>query len=313
MGQGGFFYAPGQPGDTRKERDLELDKPITEVIIDDELEAVASDAQPQEEQKPAEEPAPVELKPEQQPQQEPHKSDLDEPSNRAFAHFRNENKSLKQQNDELKRKLDAISERSTGKVLLSEDEHRAYLNYLADTDPDAWHAETLRRSQEQATADALEQFEKRFAPQRQEAEAQSDITAIYQQTQAAIDQRIDTAFPEINKQGSPENKAFVEEVMRRVGSGSPEEKQQRFLELVVSDPQQILDIAERVTLRTRLATMTSAQSESGRLARVNQQGATASTPDTQSKPITLTPEEAAFAKRNGWTLEEFAAFNARSK
>lgn len=304
---------PGQPGDTRKERDLELDKPITEVIIDDELEAVASDAQPQEEPKPAEEPAPVEPKHEPEPQPEPRKSEFDEPSNKAFAHFRNENKRLKQQAEDLQRKIDELSERSNGKVLLNQAEHDAYLEYLADTNPDAWHAETLRRSQERATADALALMEKRLAPQRQEESDQHDIVAVYQQTQAAIDSKIGTAFPEINKQGSPENKAFVEEIMRRVGTGSPEERQQRFLEFVIGDPQQIIDIAEKVSLRCQVASLTSAQSEAGRLGRVNQQGATASTPDTQSKPITLTPEEAAFAKRNGWTLEEFAAFNARSK
>jgi len=301
---------PGTPpGDTRKERDLELDKPITEVVIDDELEAVASDAQPQEEPKPADKPAPVELKQET----EPRKSEFDEPSNKAFAHFRNENKRLKQQNDDLQRKLNELSERTAGKVLLSEDEHRAYLGYLAETDPDAWHAETLRRSQEQATADALAQFEKRFAPQRQEEDGQPDIVGVFQQTRAAIDHHINTTFPEINKQGSPENKAFVEEIVRRVGTGSPEEREQRFIELVVSDPQQIIDIAENVSLRCQVASLTSAQSEAGRLGRVNQQGASTSASANQSKPITLTPEEVAFAKRNGWTPEEFAAFNARSK
>lgn len=288
---------------------MELDKPITEVVIDDELEAVASDAQPQEEPKPAEEPAPVELK--QEP--EPRKSEFDEPSNRAFAHFRNENKRLKQQAEDLQRKIDELSERFNGKVPLSQAEHDAYLEYLADTNPDAWHAETLRRSQERATADALALMEKRLAPQRQEESDQHDIVAVFQQTQAAIDHHINTTFPEINKQGSPENKAFVEEIMRRVGTGSPEERQQRFLEFVIGDPQQIIDIAEKVSLRCQVASLTSAQSEAGRLGRVNQQGASTSASANQSKHITLTPEEVAFAKRNGWTPEEFAAFNARSK
>lgn len=288
------------------------DEPLIGGVVRDDIapEEKPSENEPPKQDEPPKSEAPTQEPPTQQPT-----ADFSEPTNKAFAHFRSENKRLSTTNEELSRKLAEAEGRLNGKAVIPQERYQEYLDFLALENPKAYEDERLRLVQEKATAEAISHFEARNPnpePQHDEVKVAQELQAAVTQAAGTIDAQIGSMFPEVLTNGSPENEAFQSAVRDLVGKGSPAEMAERYASMVLENPRQFVQLAELVSLRHRAAQNTSTQSEAGRQGRVNQQGAV-STGKPSDAAASLTAEELAYCKDKGISPEKWASFNSGAK
>lgn len=284
---------------------------LREVVIDDDLDPVIEDVQPEENkepEKPAEEQKPeqqTEVKPSEQP-----KDEFNEPSNKAFAFFRTENKQLKSKLELAEQKAKRLSDQLNGKVVISQEDYNRYLESLSLENPEAYQREILNRTKEDAKAEIRQEFEARIPKD----DTENHQEAAFNENVTRVDNFLAKTFPEVIKQGTTENQEFWQEINKRLHGDTNEARAASYARLVIEQPDLFVSLAETIHLRHEVANLKSTQAESGRQSRVNQQGATSSSAASgKSTTVTLTPEEKAFAKQNNWPEAEYAAFLARGK
>lgn len=202
-----------------------------------------------------------------------------------------ENRELKRQLREQQESLVKLNEKVTSGVLLTPEEHRQYLNTIRELDPEAYQ-EKLYEHQNRRI-DALSQ---QASPQ-----TASQIPSDYDQRVATIDGELSRVYPEINTNGTPENRAFLEALDKEFPSR--EDK----IHALTNDHRTIMLLAENVNLRFQAERK---QADAGRQQRVAGQSMPVSTANAggDAWPSHLSESDIQFLKKEGMTPATYNQF-----
>lgn len=292
-----------------------IEEGIREVVVDDDLDVLEVESvQPETQTNHAEqEPAKTEggefvaaepAKAEEVQAKKPEES----PSDRAFAALRVANRENQRKLEEAQRKLEDYESKFKDRVAVDKSVYEQFLSNLQLEDPEAYQRELLRQNNEDLLSKLNSRIDELRAPKAQEQAIDLDeYTAVAHKTDAAITSR----FPNVLKEGTAENGIFTTEISKRLNiqpGDTPQAINDKFAAFVVNNSEAVVTLAELAHLRARTAEANKANADNQRQARIATQGVSSS--PQKSNPTTLTPEEIAFAKRNGWTAEEFQKFNA---
>ena len=229
-------------------------------------------------------------------------------NDRALAALGYENRELRRQMKSVMAEIESLRKRDQEGVYVPRQNHGEYLEFLRDTDPDRYLEERLRvRDAELET-----RLTKPAGPRIEEDVNRN--AAVTQELLNSVAQRIVTTCPNAVTADGMLDSEFMN------GDGgfwreAQEEFQshEQFMEAVINDPARISRIARIANKNIEHKRLLEKIAESDRKGRVMAQGSVGSPSKSSKSTKPLTPEEAKFAKQNGWTPEEFAAFDARSK
>lgn len=263
-----------------------------EIAAQKEPEAPAGEQQP----KPQESAVSIDDQPKESAKEpateQPAKSAEKSPVELANARVAYENRELKRQLREQQEALAKLNEKINSGVLLTTEEHKQYLNTIRDIDPEAYQ-EKLYELQNRRIDQALSQ---QAAPQ-----VMSQVPSDYDQRVAAIDGELSRVYPEINTNGTPENKAFLEALDKEFPSR--EDK----IHALANDHRTIMLLAENVNLRFQAERK---QADAGRQQRVAGQSMPVSTANAggDAWPSHLSEKDIQFLKKEGMTPATYNQF-----
>lgn len=229
-------------------------------------------------------------------------------NDRALAALGYENRELRRQMKSVMAEIESLRKRDQEGVYVPKQAHGEYLEFLRDTDPDRYLEERLRvRDAELET-----RLTKPAGPRIEEDVNRN--AAVTQELLNSVAQRIVTTCPNaVTADGMLDSEfmngdgGFWREVQEEF------QTQEQFMDAVVSDPARISRIARLANKNIEHKRLLEKIAENDRKGRVLSQGSVGSPSKSSKSTKPLTPEEVKFAKQNGWTPEEFAAFDARSK